>query len=96
MGELKFLKVGEFAKIKGINEKTVWNWIYRGKVKAVKIGGVVRIPVVRWRCCAPQGNCYSPEKVAYRLLEGYMREKGIPVFVWQRCRERQKEEEWTQ
>lgn len=40
----EMLKVKDVAAFFQVSERTVWNWIYSGKIKTVKIGGVLRIP----------------------------------------------------
>lgn len=40
----KHYTVKQAAKILQVAERTVWNWIESGKLRAVKIGKVVRIP----------------------------------------------------
>lgn len=38
------LSAQEFANLFGVTKRTVFRWIEKGKIKAVKIGGTVRIP----------------------------------------------------
>lgn len=38
------LSVKEFADLFGVTKRTVFRWIERGEVKAIKISGTVRIP----------------------------------------------------
>jgi excisionase family DNA binding protein len=39
----KLYKVPEFAAVLNISPKTVWSFIYSGKLKVVRIGRAVRI-----------------------------------------------------
>lgn len=38
------LSVKEFAELFGVSKRTVFRWIEKGEVNAVKICGTVRIP----------------------------------------------------
>lgn len=38
------LTINKVAVEFGVTYRTVWNWIKDGKIKAVKISGIVRIP----------------------------------------------------
>jgi excisionase family DNA binding protein len=35
--------INQTAVIFGVTYRTIWNWINTGKIKAVKINGIVRI-----------------------------------------------------
>lgn len=37
------LSVKEIAKKFGVHEQTVYRWIYNGKLKAIKVGGSLRV-----------------------------------------------------
>ena len=37
-------KVKTFANLLGVSEKTVYNWVYSGRISAIKIGESLRIP----------------------------------------------------
>lgn len=39
----KFYTVKEAAEMLSLAHRTLYNWIYEGKIKAVKVGGATRI-----------------------------------------------------
>ena len=43
--DTEYLKVGEVAKRLHVSRQAVYNWISDGRLKAVKLGASVRVPV---------------------------------------------------
>lgn len=39
-----YLSPREMADVLGVTPRTIYNWIHRGEVEAIRIGGVWRIP----------------------------------------------------
>lgn len=42
---MEYISITQFAKLFGISRQAVWKWIRSGKVKAIRLGKVFRIPV---------------------------------------------------
>jgi excisionase family DNA binding protein len=45
MIETKYLTIKEASEVLKVHENTIYNWIKAGKLKAVKIGELWRIPI---------------------------------------------------
>ena len=43
-----YLSVAEAAEKVRVHRTTVWQWIEDGRVPALKLGGVIRIPKKEW------------------------------------------------
>ena len=41
----QYLSVGDYARILGVSERTVWRWIRDGDVNSINVGGVRRVVV---------------------------------------------------
>lgn len=43
MGNQRMYKVNEFAEALNLSPKTIWAWVYSGKLAVVRLGKAVRI-----------------------------------------------------